>query len=147
VCSSDLAIQLGERLIEQDSAMPFARGWLSFAYLDQGDHQKAIDVASAEPVSFSRLTSLASIHGALGNHDEAQEAQQKLLEEYGDLAAFQQAVIFAYWGDYDKCVEYLELGFEVRDPGMGLVKTPLFHVLNDHPGYQAILKKMDLVDD
>ncbi len=47
----------------------------------------------------------------------------------------------------DKSVEYLELGFEVRDPGMGFVKTPLFHVLNDHPGYQAILKKMDLVDD
>ena len=143
----DEAKQLGERLIEQDPAMPFAHGWLSFVYMHQGNHQKAIDVASAEPVAFSRLTSLASIHGALGNHDEAQEAQQKLLDDYGDLAAFQQAVIFANWGDYDKSVEYLERGFEIRDPGMVFVKTPLFHVLNDHPGYQAILKKMDLVDD
>jgi tetratricopeptide (TPR) repeat protein len=127
--------------------MPFARGWLSFVYMTQGNHQKAIETASAEPVSFSRLTSLASVHGALGNHDEAQEAQQKLLDEYGDLAAFQQAVIFAYWGDYDKSVEYLELGFEVRDPGMGLVKGPIFDVLNDHPGYRAVLAKMDLADD
>ena len=143
----DEAIQLGERLIEQDSAMPFARGWLAWVYLDQGNYQRALELAAAEPVMFSRLVNLAVVHNALGNHEEALAAQQTLLEEYGDLASFQQAVIFASWGDHDKCVEYLERGFEVRDPGMGLVKTPLFHVLNDHPGYRAVLAKMNLADD
>jgi len=143
----DEAVQLGERLIEQDSAMPFARGWLAWVYLDQGNYQRALELGAAEPVIFSRLVNLAVAHNALGNHEEALAAQQTLLEEYGDLASFQQAIIFASWGDYDKSVEYLERGFEVRDPGMGLVNTPLFHVLNDHPGYQAVLAKMGLADD
>ena len=127
--------------------MPFARGWLAWVYLDQGNYQRALELGAAEPVIFSRLVNLAVAHNALGNHEEALAAQQTLLEEYGDLASFQQAIIFASWGDYDKSVEYLERGFEVRDPGMGLVNTPLFHVLNDHPGYQAVLAKMGLADD
>ena len=141
------AAQLGERMIEQSPEVPFVRGWLAFVYLDQGNHQKAIEVASAEPVAYSRLTSLASIHGVLGNHDEAQQAQQTLLDEYGDLAAFQQAVIFAYWGDYDQSVEFLERGYAIRDPGMPSVNTGIFRdLMNDHPGYQAILSKMKLAD-
>jgi serine/threonine-protein kinase len=140
------AAQLGERMIEQDPAMPFVRGWLSLVYLRQGRHHKALELALAEPVSFFNLTTVAIMHNALGNHDDALTAQQTLLAEYGDLAAFQQAVIFVYWGDYDKSVEYLERGFEIRDPGMGLVNTPIFDVLKDHPGYRAILSKMNLAD-
>ncbi len=128
--------------------MPFTRGWLSPVYLNQGRHQKAIEQALAEPVKFFHLTAAAIAHDALGNHAEALAAQQTLLDEYGDLAAFQQAVIFVHWGDYEKCVEFLERGYAIRDPGMSLVKTPIFIVaLKDHPGYRAILSKMNLTDD
>ncbi len=143
----DEAAQLGERLLEQDSAMPFTHGWLSFVYLGQGNHQKALEMALAEPVRFFQLTTAAIVHDALGNHAEALAAQRTLLDEYGDLAAFQQAVIFASWGDYDQCLEYLERGYAIRDPGMALVKTPLFDGLKDYPGYRAILSKMNLADE
>jgi hypothetical protein len=43
-------------------------------------------------------------------------------------------------------VEFLERGFEIRDPGMSIVSTPIFDSLKDHPGYQAILGKMNLAD-
>ena len=140
------AAQLGERLLEQNSAMPFAHGWLSLFYMGQGDLEKAMEHALAEPVRFSHLTHAAIVHEAVGDHAKAVAAQQALLVEYGDLAAFQQAVIFANWGDYDKSVEYLERGYAIRDPGMGFVKTPLFDVLRDHPGYHAVLRKMNLAD-
>jgi tetratricopeptide (TPR) repeat protein len=144
----DEAVRLGERLLEQDSAMPFAHGWLSFVYLQQGSPEKALEHALAEPVRFLNLTAVAIMQDALGNHVEALTARQTLLDEYGDLAAFQQAVIFAYWGDYDKSVEFLERGYRIRDPGLTLVKFPiLFDKLQDHPGYQAILSKMNLAQD
>ena len=142
----DEAAQLGERMIEQDPAMPFVRGWLSLVYMGQGRHQEALELGLSEPARFFNLTTVAIAHDALGNHAEALTAQQALLEEYGDLAAFQQAVIFTYWGDYDKSVEYLERGFDIRDPGMSIVSTPIFDALADHPGYQAILGKMNLTD-
>lgn len=144
----DEAAELGERLLEQDSAMPFTHGWLSMVYVGQGSLEKAMEHALAEPVRFSHLTGAAIVHNALGNSAEALAAQQKLLDEYGDLAAFQQALIFVYWGDYDKSVEFLERGYTIRDPGMTLVKAPIFaDSLKDHPGYRAILSKMNLADD
>jgi adenylate cyclase len=142
----DEAAQLGERMIEQDPEMPFVRGWLSLVYLKQDRLQEALEMALAEPVRFFNLTTAAIAHKALGDEAQALTAQHTLLDEYGDLASFQQAVIFAEWGDYDKSVEYLERGFEVRDPGMSLVSTPIFDALADHLGYQAILGKMNLTD-
>lgn len=143
----DEAARLGERLLEQDSAMPFAHGWLSFVYLQQGHPGKALQHALAEPVRFFNLTAAAVMHNAAGNLADAVTARQTLLDEYGDLAAFQQAVIFAFWGDYDKSVEFLERGYAIRDPGLTLIKAPLLEGLTDHPGYQAILNKMNLADD
>jgi len=52
----------------------------------------------------------------------------------------------AGWGDYDKSVEFLERGFKIHDPGMSIVSTPIFDSLKDHPGYRAILSKMNLTD-
>jgi tetratricopeptide (TPR) repeat protein len=143
----DEAARLGERLLEQDPGMPFARGWLSSVYLEQGRLQKALEMALAEPVRFSHLFSVAVAQQALGNHEEALAAQRALLNEYGDLAAFQQAAIFAYWGEYDMSVDFLERAYLQRDPGMELINTSIFAGLNDHPGYRAILIKMDLADD
>ena len=142
----DEAAQIGERLLEQDSAMPFAHGWLALVYLNHGSAEKAIAHAFAEPVRFFHLTCAAVVHNAMGNQAEALAAQQVLLDEYGDLAAIQQAIIFAYWGDYDKSVDYLERGYAQRDPGMSFMTTPIFDGLRDHPGYQAVLSKMNLAD-
>ena len=142
----DEAAQLGERLLEQDAAMPFARGWLSLVYLEQGSLEKSLEFALAEPVRFFNLTSAAIVHNALGNQSEALAAQQTLLDEYGDLAAFQQAVIFAFWGNYEKSLEFLERAYAQRDPGMEMVSTSIFDPLKDDPRYRAILNKMDLAD-
>ena len=140
------AAKVGERLLEQDPAMPFAHGWLALVYRGQGNLENAIAHALAEPVRFFNLTTAAIVHDAMGNPAVALAAQQTLHDEYGDLAAFQQAIIFCYWGDYDKSVEFLERAYAIHDPGMGMVKTPIFDAIKDHPGYRAVLRKMHLAD-
>ena len=142
----DDAAKLGERLLEQDAAMPFTHTWLSFVYLEQGSLENAIGHALAEPVRFAHLAGAAVVHDALGNEAEALAAQRTLLDEYGDLAAFQQAIIFTFWGDYDKSIEFLERAYTQRDPGMDLVNTWLFDPIKDDPRYRAILTKMNLAD-
>ncbi len=82
-----------------------------------------------------------------GNLDEAASAQQKLLEEYGDLAAYQQAQIFASWGETDTALDWLERAYEQRDPGILNIKPDMaFVTLSEHPRFTSILQKMNLAD-
>jgi adenylate cyclase len=141
------AAELGERLLEEDPNMPFIRAWLSAIYLAQGKIPEALQHAQRETSPFARQLSMAIAQHAAGNLDEAASAQQKLLEEYGDLAAYQQALIFAAWGETDTALDWLERAYEQRDPGILNIKPELaFVTLSEHPRFKSILQKMKLAD-
>lgn len=141
----DAAAAVAKRLVEQNPQMNFARGYLSWVLLSEGQFDAALEVARDEPVTFFRLTALAIAHHKLGNTDEARHAQQELLEEYGNLAAFQQAQIHTFWGEYDTALDWLEIAYENRDPGMTDVKTArAFIPLRNLPRFVAIVEKMGL---
>jgi hypothetical protein len=73
--------------------------------------------------------------------------QQELLQQYGDAASYQQASIAAASGDADKTMEWLERGYEVRDPGLTAVKNDRdFVFLHDDPRFVVLLEKMNLAD-
>ena len=143
----DEAALLGERLLEHDPTMPYARTWLAVIYLEQGRAQEALEQALQEPALFARLTGLAIVHHELGNRDKAVAAQQQLLEAYGDLASYQQAQIFAHRGELDTAIEWLERAYAGHDPGMENLKpSRAFFPLHGHPRYEELLRKMNLAD-
>ncbi len=143
----DEAVQVGERLLERDPTMPYARTWLAVTYVEQGRAQEALEQALQEPSLFARLTGLAIVHHALGNRDKAVGAQQQLLEAYGDLASYQQAQIFAQRGELDTAIAWLERAYSQHDPGMENLKpSRLFFPLHGHPRYEELLRKMNLAD-
>ncbi len=134
-----------ERLLEQNPDMSVAPTYLSWVLMFDNRLEEALDWAGKEPVDFLRWTTLAIVHQKLGNSEAARDAQQSLLDTYGNLAAYQQAQIHAFRGEYDKAVEWLETAYVTRDPGMTTVKSDsAFRVLKDHPGYIALVKKMKL---
>jgi len=141
------AATLGEQLLQEDPNMPFIRGWLAAIYLVQGRTAVALQHAQRETSLYTRLLALAVAQHAAGNLDEAAAAQQQLLETYGDLAAYQQALIFAFWGETDTTLDWLERAYEIRDPGILNIKADNgFVSLRGHPRFQAILQKMNLAD-
>ena len=84
-------------------------------------------------------------HHALGNLDEAEVARQELQEAYGNLAAAQQAWIFAYWGEFETAIDWLEIAVDIHDSGIIDLKTdPAFVRLRGHPRYEALLRKMNV---
>jgi serine/threonine-protein kinase len=141
------AAEMGEQMVRDDPRMPFIRGWLTAIYIKLGQTSTAMAHAQRAPESFVRYLSLARAHHAAGNHEEAAAAQQQLLESYGDLAAYQQAIIFAFWGDNDTTLDWLDVAYRQRDPGILEIKSDIaFISLHDHPRFLAILQNMNLAD-
>lgn len=138
---------MGERLVKDDPNMPFIRAWLSIVYVHLGQLTLAIEHAQLETVSFARYVALATAHHAAGNIEAATLAQQQLLESHGDLAAYQQAVLFAAWGENDTALDWLEVAHRQHDPGIVDIKSDIgFIALRDHPRFVSILQKMNLAD-
>lgn len=132
-------------LLELNPSLSFGPIYLAWLVMYDGRLDEALEHAKAEPVDFARWHALAVLHHGLGNMEEAREAQQELLEVYGDLAAYQQASIHAFWGEIDEAVRWLEVAYEARDPGMTSIKTDVAFVpLREHPGFITILEKMNL---
>jgi TolB-like protein/tetratricopeptide (TPR) repeat protein len=141
------AAEMGERIVEADPNMPFIHSWLTVIYLQVGQSTLAIAHAQQEPVLYARYLALAVAHHAVGNIDKATAAQQQLLETYGDLAAYQQAELFAYWGQNNTALDWLETAYRQRDPGIVSVKSNIGLIaLREHPRFVSILQKMNLAD-
>jgi serine/threonine-protein kinase len=133
------------RLLEQNPDMVVAPTYLAWILMFDNRLEEALEWTSNEPVDFLRWTMLAIVHQKLGDSEAAREAQQALLHTYGNLAAYQQGQIHAFWGEFDTAVEWLETAYESRDPGMTSLKSDSsFRVLKDHPGYIALVEKMQL---
>lgn len=133
------------RLLEQNPEMHFGPSYLAWVLMFDGRLEEALEQAKNEPVRFNRYTELAILHHKLGNMDAAREARQALLDVYGNLAAYQQAQIYTFWGEHDTAIEWLETAYEARDPGLTALRSDeSFEPLRDHPKYRALVEKMRL---
>jgi serine/threonine protein kinase/tetratricopeptide (TPR) repeat protein len=57
------------------------------------------------------------------------------------------AMMYALAGDQEKTIEWLEMGYEMKDPNMPYVSSFTFDLLDDDPRYQDLLRRMNLPED
>ncbi len=132
-------------LLSKNPSSEFLHGYLAFNLGRQGRLEEALQAAERESNGYMRLMNLAVIHQHLGHPQAAKAAQQELLQEYGDSAAYQQAMIFSEWGEFEEAIDWLERAFGAHDPGLpGIKAAPSFIPLHANPRYIAILRKMNL---
>jgi TolB-like protein/Tfp pilus assembly protein PilF len=143
----DEAESVLQRVLERDPTGNFTNAYMSAVLAASGRLEEALVFAEKEPVDFVRQNAVGVIEYKLGNIEASDRAQQMLLQQYGDLASYQQASIFAARSDADKTMEWLERAYDIRDPGLAEVKTdPDFRFLHDDPRFLALLRKMNLAD-
>ena len=66
---------------------------------------------------------------------------------YATARSYQIAVVYAWRGDSDKALEWLERSFVERDPGLTWIKIDRnFRSLHSDARYRALLRKMNLPD-
>ena len=109
----------------------------------RGDLTEAKQEYIAEPNSLTRLQGLAIVEHRLKNQDAANAIMAKLFAEFGDNSLYQQAQIFAAWGDKAAALTALNRAYQAGDSGLVLLRNdPMFDGLRKDPGFGKLLAKL-----
>lgn len=91
---------------------------IGLTLLLKGEPQAALRAFEEEPDNIWQLIGLAMAQHALGDIDAANVAQQALIEDYADIAAFNIAYVVAFRGQADEAFAWLNQADELNDPGL-----------------------------
>ncbi len=134
-----------KKALELNPEFPGSHNSLGQVYLAQSHPQEALAEMEREPEPELRLQGQALAYHALGRKKESDVALAELIAKYQAEAAFQIAEVYAFRGEADRALEWLERAYSQRDSGLAEMKgDPLLKSLERDPRYAAFLKKMRL---
>lgn len=108
-----------------------------------GRDQEARVEYLAETSSLVRLPGLAVIERKLGNDAAARSALDQLIAEHGDSALYQQAQVFAQWGERDSAMDVLLRARTLGDSGLIYARNdPMLDPLRQTPGFPQLLQDL-----
>jgi TolB-like protein/Flp pilus assembly protein TadD len=111
-------------------------GWIGDALLLQGDLAGARSEYALEPLAWARRTGQAIVLGRLGDAAGARAALAALIADGGDGSAYQEAQVYAQWGDRDRAFAALDVALRLNDPGLLKLKMdPLLDPLREDPRF------------
>jgi TolB-like protein/Flp pilus assembly protein TadD len=110
-------------------------GWIGDALLLQGDLAGARSEYALEPLAWARRTGQAIVLRRLGDGAGARAALAALIDG-GDGSAYQEAQVYAQWGDRDRAFAALDAAVRLNDPGVLRLKMdPLLDPLRPDPRF------------
>jgi hypothetical protein len=119
---------------------------LALNELTRGRLDEALAETRLEPAPYVRLTGLAVVHHARGEHEESGAALQELVTTWGRTSAFQVAGVHARREEIDRAFHWLEIAWAQRDPGLIFVRPePIFRPLHSDARWRPFLEKMGLL--
>ena len=144
----DDLVRLGEHMVGLNPTGFYGWYFQVFGHVLQGRVEAAARAAEQTPRGFYRLVGLALARHAQGRAAEADAALAELKAVYGIHGAYQIAEVHAFRGEPDRALEWLDLGFQQRDPGMTWMKHDgFFNTLRADPRWEVVLRKMKLAED
>ena len=110
--------------------------------------QAALSAIEDEPGNIWKLIGSAMAYHAHGDTTAADETLRELIEEYGEVAAFNIAYVMAFRGDIDQAFEWLERADELKDPGLTeLIIHPLLANIHSDQRWQPFLQKQGMAPE
>ncbi len=139
---ADTVLQKALQLDSQQGYIHFVRGQILLA---RGRPQDALAEMQQEPHDGLKLAGEAMAYHSLGRRQASEGALRKLITLHGSTGAYQVAEVYAYRGEVDKALDWLDRAYQQHDSGMPYVKSDgLFKALHQNPRYLELLKKMSL---
>jgi serine/threonine-protein kinase len=136
---------------ELDPNFWFSHTFAAAAYIDKEMYAEAcVEARKARELSGSSTLPSAYLGYALAKWGKRKEAQAVLdeilrLSHERYVPPYHIALIYAGLGDHDETMNWLERGYEQRDPKMVFLKVePKWRELRDDPRFQALMKKVGL---
>jgi TolB-like protein/predicted Zn-dependent protease len=136
------------KLLKLEPGFAWTHGYLAKTLLMQGKSEAALIMVQQEIDESTRLAYLAIVLLAVDRQSEAEEALNLLIRDWGDTVAFYVAKVYAYRGDHDLALEWLERAYRQKDATLTeIVGEHLFKNLASDPRYKAFLRKMNLPEN
>jgi serine/threonine protein kinase/predicted Zn-dependent protease len=134
-----------QRALELNPQDAFVHAALGQILLAQGHPQEALAEMQREPTDGTRLQGEALTYYSLGRHQASDTALKELIAKHPNEAAFQIAEVYAYRGEVDKALDWLDRAYEQHDSGLIELKIdPLLNAVRQNPRYLQLLEKMQL---
>jgi hypothetical protein len=114
-----------------------------------GELEPARQSCAAPPLDWLSHLCLAIVLHKLDRPGDAQAELATLQASAdGDFdQAYQYAQIYAQWGDPEKSLNWLDIAYRTRDPGLIQLKVDaLLDPIRREPRFQALLAKMQFPD-
>jgi serine/threonine-protein kinase len=92
-----------------------------------------------------RLVAIALAEHVLGRPAESERALAEVKRRAASVAAYQIAQVYAFRGERERALEWLERAWDQRDPGLaGILLEPMFQSLRGEPRFTTLLRKLRL---
>ena len=141
-----LAITAITRVLAINPRLAVAHSTIGASQLQMGNIKAAEQSYRAEPNDLFALPGQAIILARTGRKPLAQAALARLMAAHGDNSLYQQAQIFAQWGDIAAALSRLAEARRQRDAGLALLRNdPLLLPLHDNPEFKALSKSLGFV--
>jgi TolB-like protein/Flp pilus assembly protein TadD len=133
------------RTLEISPTFSYAHYYLGVTLLTGGQPDKALAEFQKETSDGGRLGGSAMAYFALGRKSESNAALAARINLRRNDGAFDIALIYAFRGESNEAMRWLELAYSQRDLGLYTVKgDPLLKKIEADVRYKAFLKKMNL---
>jgi len=145
----DDAIERLQNALRTSPNNPVAYNGLWETYYMKGMYEESLKSAKAlfTGLDFAEIAEVMAqgyeedgYSGAMTSAAETMEAFSK--QAY--VSPYSIAMVYALAGDKEKTIEWLERGYEMRDPMMPYISIFTFDLLDDDPRYQDLLRRMNL---
>jgi TolB-like protein/Flp pilus assembly protein TadD len=118
---------------------------LGLLSLERGDRGGALREMQQESIDDRRQQGLAVVYYALGRKTEGDAALAGMLKNQANGNALGIAEVYAFRGQADEAMHWLERAYGQKDPYLHVIKSQwLLKNLVADPRYKAFLKKMNL---
>ena len=122
----------------------FIRHGLAVSYLLQGDVGRSLKIFQQNDDFWNKYgTALAEY--SFGNIKAADAALQSIIQDDAHNAAYQVATIYAWRGESEAALLWLERSYEQKDGGLSMIKfDPLLNSLRKDQSFTSLIAKMGL---
>jgi tetratricopeptide (TPR) repeat protein len=133
------------RLLYVAPGFSWTHMYLGKTLLAEGKPDAALAIVQQDTDEEDRIEILPIVLQAAGQKAEADEALKSLIDKFANVSAYYVAMTYAYRGDPDLALQWLERAYKQKDPSLvEIVGEPLFSNITHDPRYKAFLRKMNL---
>ena len=145
------ALALGEEVVAADRENYMANTLIEFAAFRCKDYDKVIKAAKYsipiyfEEDAFKEIERIFDEQGFVAAYEEISH-QMEVFAKNNSVSPVDMAIRHIMANQPDKAIDWLEKGFELHDPVMTYIATPMFNLdpLFKNPRFIDIVKKMNL---